>query len=51
MGDYLMYALLIWGVFTAGLIIGSKHGFHRGEVIGSRKGFKRGIDVSRQAAK
>lgn len=51
MGDYLVYALVIWGVFIAGLAIGNKHGYTRGEVMGSRKGFKRGIDVSRQAAK
>ena len=49
--DYVLYALVIWAIFTSGLIIGNKHGFHRGEIIGSRKGFKRGIDVSRQAAK
>jgi hypothetical protein len=48
---YLLNALVIWAIFIAGLVIGNKHGFHRGEVIGSRKGFKRGIDVSRRAMK
>ena len=47
----LLLALVAWGIFIAGFMIGVKHGFHRGEVIGSRKGFKRGIDVSRQAVK
>lgn len=49
--DYVLYALAIWSIFGAGLVLGSKHGYQRGEIIGSRKGFKRGIDVSRKVTK
>ena len=51
MANDLLLALMAWGIFIAGFMIGVKHGYHRGEIIGSRKGFKRGIDVSRQGVK
>mgnify|MGYP007122497822 FL=1 len=51
MENDLIQAIIVWGVFVAGIVIGVKHGYHRGEVAGSRRGFKRGIDVARQSQK
>ena len=48
---YLINTIVIWAIFTAGILIGNRHGYSKGELNGSRKGFKRGIDVSRQAVK